>query len=388
MGFPKWFEIMAAKPVFNDERGGKMKKVILLIAIGAGLFMAAQAQSITVISPVAGSAWFTGTTCAITWTSTGVSGPLSIKLRQANAPDAPPVLEIVASTENDGTFSWPVPATLAPGSYLVRVRTVADSPLVYDDSGAFSIATQPATSITVMAPAVGNEWQAGTTHTITWNSAGVSGQVAIYLRQPVGQDLPPVREISAGTANNGSFSWAIPADVPPGSYVVRVRGMAGNFVVFGDSWVFTIAPFQLAYVPELRPELGRLAIMRPDLVVCLRWHGGNPMIYHDKRVKVWVKNVGTVDAPASTLKVYVEGKGDHIATVPVLAPNAQFYWTKKFDWGTCGHKTVRATADIHGVVNELNEGNNVLEGRVEVDCGFSPYSLEMMRCSDGSEAPQ
>jgi hypothetical protein len=388
MGFLDWFEIKAAKPVFNDERGGRMKKVILIVAIVAGLFTAARAQSITVTSPAAGNVWSIGSAHAITWTATGVSGPLSIKLRLAGAPDAPPVMDIAASTENDGMFSWTVPATLGPGNYLVRVRTVSDAPLVYDDSADFAVTAALAMSITVSAPGMGNEWQAGSTHTIVWNSAGVSGQVAIYLRQPVGQDLPPVREISPGTANNGSFSWTIPADVPPGSYVVRVRGMAGDFVVVGDSAVFTVAPFLFPRLPDLRPDLGRLANLRPDLVVCLRWDGGNPMIYQDKRVKVWVKNVGTVDAPVSTLKVYVEGKGDHLATVPVLAPNAQFYWSKKFDWATCGHKTVRATADVHNVVGERNEGNNVLEGRVEVDCGFSPYSLEMKSCSDGSEPPQ
>jgi hypothetical protein len=116
-----------------------MKKAFFFISLILLFLAPLAAQSITVTSPAAGAQWCQGTGYAITWTSAGVSGPVAIKLRLANAPDAPPVLDIVASTGNAGTYTWPVPASVPAGSYVVRVRTVSDSPLVYDDSDAFTI---------------------------------------------------------------------------------------------------------------------------------------------------------------------------------------------------------------------------------------------------------
>jgi hypothetical protein len=143
-----------------------MKKAFwLTFAAILAMGFALGGQSITVTAPAAGSEWLAGSSHAITWTSSRVAGPLSIKLRRAGAPDAPPVLDIAASTENDGTFSWTIPSSLAAGSYLVRVRTVSESPLVYGDSADFRIAVamqrvqttvqaQPAALVQVLTMAV------------------------------------------------------------------------------------------------------------------------------------------------------------------------------------------------------------------------------------------
>jgi hypothetical protein len=118
-----------------------MIRKIMLAAMAAIVLSApAWGQIITVTSPAAGVAWCKGSTQTITWTSSGVAGPLSIKLRLADVPDAPPVADISASTDNDGTYSWTIPDSVTAGNYVIRVRTVSESPLVYDDSAAFSIA--------------------------------------------------------------------------------------------------------------------------------------------------------------------------------------------------------------------------------------------------------
>ena len=67
-----------------------MKKALWIIAAAAwAVSPALWGQSITVTAPAAGSEWCAGTTQVIAWTSSGVAGPLSIKLRLAGAPDAP-----------------------------------------------------------------------------------------------------------------------------------------------------------------------------------------------------------------------------------------------------------------------------------------------------------
>jgi hypothetical protein len=199
------------------------------------------AQSITVTSPAAGAQWCQGSGYAITWTSTGVSGPVAIKLRLANAPDAPPVLDIVASMGNTGTYTWPVPASVPAGAYVIRVRTVADSPLVYDDSDAFLIKAcqPPAGTITVTAPAPGAEWCQGSSYAITWMSSDVAGPMSIKLYQAGVPNAPPVLDIVANTGNAGTYTWPVPASVPAGAYLVRVRPVSES-MVYDDSDAFMI----------------------------------------------------------------------------------------------------------------------------------------------------
>jgi subtilase family serine protease len=129
-------------------------------------------------------------------------------------------------------------------------------------------------------------------------------------------------------------------------------------------------------------DFGTLKPFLPDLVVCLAWVGDIPYIYQDQRVKVRVKNIGLVGAPASTFKIYVKGHGDQLVQVPALAPQSEYYWSKKYDWKTCGHKTVRATADPDGQIAESNENNNMLQNSIKVSCGETGFLLEMNRCSD------
>ena len=100
----------------------------------------APSASINVTSPGAGNDWCLGSSHAITWTSSGVSGNVMIVLRPADPPMADPVLTIVASTANDGSYSWSIPGSgLAAGTYEVRVRTVTTDPFVFGDSAIFKI---------------------------------------------------------------------------------------------------------------------------------------------------------------------------------------------------------------------------------------------------------
>jgi hypothetical protein len=112
-----------------------MKKTILcasLIFLGA---ITAYGQSIAVTSPAAGASWCRGKSYTITWTSTGAVGAtVRIRLMQG----ATALQEITLDTANDGSFDWPIPATTAPGNYMVRVRSKENTTL--DDSAAFTIA--------------------------------------------------------------------------------------------------------------------------------------------------------------------------------------------------------------------------------------------------------
>lgn len=91
--------------------------------------------SITVTAPAAGAAWTRGAGYTITWTRTGTQNAL-VKIRLYKGSRLK--LTLAASTDNDGSFAWTVPATLAVGTnYKVRINTIDGA--VTTDSGWFTI---------------------------------------------------------------------------------------------------------------------------------------------------------------------------------------------------------------------------------------------------------
>jgi RHS repeat-associated protein len=204
--------------------------------------------AIAVTSPAAGVVWPLGSTQTITWTSSGVSGSLDVILCLPNAPSAPPVMGIAAGTANDGSENWTIPDTIAPGDYLVRIRSVS-SPDVFNDSPIFKI--KPI--ITVTSPSSYNEWCIGNTYKVTWTSSGVSGSVDVILRLAGAPDAPPVLGIAAGTTNDGSESWTIPASLAPGNYLVRIRSVSAPDA-YDDSEDFLIKDCSAGAITVTNPH--------------------------------------------------------------------------------------------------------------------------------------
>ena len=92
-------------------------------------------RSIKVTSPISGNNWIMGSNYGITWTSTGTIANIKIDL-YANSIL---ILEIAASTPNDGSFSWSIPNTLINYTeYVIRISDLTD-PTLFDDSDVFTI---------------------------------------------------------------------------------------------------------------------------------------------------------------------------------------------------------------------------------------------------------
>ena len=88
-----------------------------------------------VLSPGGGEVWKKRDTKDITWSSHGLSGNVKIQLMKNEALDS----EIVANTENDGTYSWTVPFSLANAAdYRIRITALDDS-LTADSNADFAI---------------------------------------------------------------------------------------------------------------------------------------------------------------------------------------------------------------------------------------------------------
>ncbi len=95
-----------------------------------------------------------------------------------------------------------------------------------------------AASITVVQPSGLEPWYQGSPYVITWTKDGaMPAQVRITLRNA--NTLAEVKLIADPAPNTGSYPWTVPADVPAGSYKVRVK--VKDAAVSDDSVAFTIA---------------------------------------------------------------------------------------------------------------------------------------------------
>jgi hypothetical protein len=218
-----------------------MKKRLLIAAMAVIAMSAALwSSSITVNAPAAGANWCIGSTYSITWTKSGdMQATVAIRLRTAGSSEADPAAATICNGDpNDGSYSWTIPGSVAPGSYFIRVRT--DDSTVIGDSGVFTIAScGGAASITVTSPN-GAEWTVGNAYNIEWTKSGtMQATAAIRLRTWGSSEADPAALVIVdGTANDGSYSWTIPNSVAAGNYFIRVR--TDDSTVSDDSVMFHI----------------------------------------------------------------------------------------------------------------------------------------------------
>ncbi len=93
-----------------------------------------QIASITVTKPHSGQIWCIGKTYTISWAKSGnMNSNVKIRLMK----NGTKIIGITDYTSNIGSYSWKVPASVANGSYYIRVKTIDNQ--VYNDSKVFAI---------------------------------------------------------------------------------------------------------------------------------------------------------------------------------------------------------------------------------------------------------
>ncbi len=179
------------------------------------------AGAITVTSPNGGESWVSGSTHAITWTSSGsVGSTVKIEMLKAGA-----VVQTI-SEANDGSYpGWVIPSGTAAGTdYRIRITSATNAAITDTGNANFAITSatpvpSPAGSITVTSPNGGESWVSGSTHPITWTSSGSSGsnvKIEVLKAGAVVQTM--------SDANDGSYSgWVIPSGTAAGTdYRIRI----------------------------------------------------------------------------------------------------------------------------------------------------------------------
>ncbi|MHB9031402.1 MAG: T9SS type A sorting domain-containing protein, partial [Candidatus Latescibacterota bacterium] len=161
-----------------------------------------------------GEMWTAGSTYDITWSYTGIA-----RVRLEYATEGAAWTEIASNLDAaSGTCAWTIPAHITNTTCRIRVTYASDSTITDISDNPFTILTKPA--ITVTAPNGGETWITGTTHNITWQSAGVDFVKIEYT--PDGAHWTVIA--SSVNASAHGIPWTIPA-VTAYQCFVRISSM-------------------------------------------------------------------------------------------------------------------------------------------------------------------
>lgn len=226
------------------------------------VFSIVSAASLTVLSPNGGGIFYQGTLQNITWNSSGAVGNVGLQYSIDNGDNW---TEITASTENDGSYPWTVPAVT---STLCRVRVYEVGENLNDSSdNVFTIQNAPV--ITVTSPNGSEQWDENSAQVITWTSEGDVGNVRIEYSINGGSTWVT---ITPSTADDGNFDWTVP-EKPSNRCLVRVSASDADGLISDTSnGLFSIVAVSLGSIVVTSPNGGEMLI--PGTVYPITWTAG------------------------------------------------------------------------------------------------------------------
>jgi hypothetical protein len=187
-------------------------------------------NSITVTAPNGGETSHVGLDQKITWLTAGKVGNVRIEY---STDTGTTWIEITASTENDGIYAWTVPNEVSE-TCLVRITDTENEELTDTSDAVFTITDVPV--IIVTSPNGGESWVVGSSHDITWLSAGGVGDVKIEYTTDYGTTWI---EVVASTENDGTYTWIVP-DTLSNVCLVRISEAEDGDPVDSSDMIFSI----------------------------------------------------------------------------------------------------------------------------------------------------
>ena len=189
------------------------------------------ASSITVTSPNGGETWQRYTSHAVTWDYTGSPGSyVKIVLLKSGNEVGTIAASVPVGTGGKGSYTWPIYYGTPGSDFKVSVQSISQ-PAIKDVSNNYFTLTPAGTStptITLSSPNGGENWQWGTSHTITWDYSGNPGSaVKIVLLKGSTEVGTISASTSIGSGGHGSYSWLVPSTGVTGSdYKVSVQSIS------------------------------------------------------------------------------------------------------------------------------------------------------------------
>ena len=196
----------------------------------------ASSPTITVTSPNGGENWEPGSSHSITWSSSNLPGSnVGIQLYRSGVY----ITSISSSTTDDGSYTWSISSSLAEhDDYQVMIYSTSESSISDYSDNYFTIEESGSPTITVTSPNGGEDWESGTSHSITWNSANLSGN---YVGIQLYRSGSYVSSISSSTTDDGSYTWSISSSQTESDYYqVKIYSTSESSISdYSDSY-FTI----------------------------------------------------------------------------------------------------------------------------------------------------
>jgi hypothetical protein len=254
----------------------------------------------------------------------------------------------MSSGSTSFSFSWTAPST--PGTYYMRAIGNAVNGNFSADSGddwnwmsVQQITVTSPTTITLSAPDGGEEWCAGSSQNITWNSSGVTN-VKIELSTNGGTSYDQVL-VASTPAASGSWAWSIPGgQAAADNYRVRISDASSPSV--NDE---SAANFSIGGAPMITAQpQGSTVCEGEPLSLSIAASGGG-LSYQ------WYFNNSEV--PGATMSSY---------TVPVSSPFLSGSY-KCIVSSPCGSNVesneVTVTVNLKTVISGHPESGNVCQGQ-------------------------
>ncbi|MCK4764962.1 MAG: hypothetical protein KAW12_22375 [Candidatus Aminicenantes bacterium] len=190
-------------------------------------------SELSLTSPSGGETFYNGDNMEIAWTTTGISGDLKLTLQKSDGSSATLIGKPSAASSPN---NYPIPCTLAAGTYYVKARHNT----IVDTTADFTITPNPAESITVTRPNGGEEERAGTLQTVTWTSTGAIPNVKIEFSPDNGVNWGV---LVPSTANTGSYTGLVPPESPSTTQgLMRISDAADGCPSDTSDRTFTVLP--------------------------------------------------------------------------------------------------------------------------------------------------
>ncbi len=200
------------------------------------LFSIAPEPGIKVTSPNGGESYFSSTSTSITWTSENVA---DVKIEYTTNGGAT-WNTISASAPSNGFYLWENIPDLNSALCQVKISDASDGTPFDISDGYFIITNQINQTLTLTSPNGGEQWEAGTTQNITWQSTGIA-QLKIEFTTNNGSSWNLIVD---NYNNSGAYEWSIPLNLNSPQAKVRVTDADDNIPSDESNASFTIKPAQ------------------------------------------------------------------------------------------------------------------------------------------------
>jgi M6 family metalloprotease-like protein len=282
--------------------------------------LSASPTAISVQSPKTGDKFAKGGTVDILWKYDGDPGDtVSIELDKGGT-----FLKIIGAAAigdcGEGSSQWTVPVDPDPAlgnDYTIKVTSSSNS-LFTNVSGQFSITED----LTVIAPASGVIWPAGTQQTISWTYLGNPGPSMKIDLYKGGVHSATIGTASSGKGGNGSYTWKVPGSLKPGAdYQVKVSSPSAKYSNYTDISSFFTVPQPLTITSPSGGETWAQGSQHT-----ISWsYAGNP----GPSVNIYLYNNGTLSGTLATKAPFGSGgTGSFTWTVPTTQSTGTGYTIK------------------------------------------------------------